>query len=255
MVWESLGIKKGEDIITLLDLIRKVALSKGLTLREGCEKAYSEPIAFYTLDKKLLDLLKEKGIGRQDRPDCNNEIITLVDNNYQEKISGWSPSNYWNFKITEQKTFELKIALSIGFALNIEKRGIVLLPRASGNFLSPADHLPNFRMFKALVEGLGCCTRVAHEIAESDDGKTVVTWTDIGLGGIRRISDLFGEFVGRNVVVKDIAKRQEVFVPSPHPHSQMKNPGDEQFVTEPAQPKFFAVWRKQLENYRSSLVV
>ncbi len=253
MVWESLGLKKGEDIIILSDLIRKAAIKEGLRLNEDALKAYSGPIAVYTLDQKLLDFLKERGIKRQHRPDCDNKVFTLVDENPQNPLPGYGSSNNWDFEITKEKTFILRITLFVGFGLNIEKRGIVLMPQAMGTSLSPSDHLPNFRMFKALVEWDNLPCQGAQKIAKSEEGNTVVTWTELGLGGIRRISNLFSEFVGRNTIVRDIADKQEVFVPFPHP--KLRNPGDEQFVVEPAQPKVFATWRKQLENYRSCLVV
>ncbi|MBI2021111.1 hypothetical protein HYS99_01190 [Candidatus Giovannonibacteria bacterium] len=139
----------------------------------------------YALNDKLLAMLAERNIKRQDRPDCRNEIFTLVDENSQEKIPGRASSNYWNFKLLEgdKNKFDLRVTLYVGFGLNLEKRGIVFVPRAHGTFLSPADSLPNFRMFKALVESDADALAVARELAS--DGSIVVSWTELGLGGIR----------------------------------------------------------------------
>jgi len=248
-------LEKSRDIFTLVDLIRKVAAHKGLKLHEGASKAYSEPIKEYVLDGRLLAILAERGIRRQPRPDCNNGIFTLVDENPQERVLGlgFCASNYWNFKPVEgdDTKFNLRISLCVGFMLNTQERGIVLLPLAHGSFLSPCDRLPNFRMFKALVESDSESSAVAKEIAASE-GSIVVTWTNLGLGGIRRLSDLFFEFVGQSKETKQLGMKGEVFDPNPFP--QYQQPGNELFITEPAQPRIIKIWRAQLEEYRNSLV-
>lgn len=243
----------GVDSFTLLDLLRKAAAHKGLKLCEGASKAYSEPIKVYAPDDKLLKMLVERNIKRQDRPDCRNEIFTLVDENPQEKVPGWAPSNYWNFKLLEgdKRKFDLRVTLSVGFGLNLEKRGIVLVPQAHGSYVSAADSLPNFRMFKALVESDADAPVVAKELAASD-GSIVVSWTGLGLGGIRKLSHLFTEFAARSETVAQLGRNGEVFNPAPNPRYQQ--PGDELFIAEPAQPKVIQVWRTQLNEYRTHLV-
>ena len=249
----TLNLTANVDSFTLLDLLRKAAVHKGLRLHEGASKAYSEPIKVYTLDNKLLAMLAERNIKQQDRPDCRNEIFTLVDENPQEKVSGWSPSNYWNFKPLEgdKSKFDLRVTLSVGFGLNLEKRGVMFVPQAHGSYVSAADSLPNFRMFKALVESDTDANAVAKELSVSD-GTIVVTWTELGLGGIRKLSHLFSEFAGRNETVAQLGRNGEVFNPAPNPRYQQ--PGDELFVAEPVQPKVIQAWRTQLNEYRADLV-
>lgn len=243
----------GESALTTLDLLWRVATHKGLKLHEGASRAYSEPIKEYTLDEKLLAVLAERNIKRQNRPDCRNEIFTLVDENPQEKVPGWSPSDYWNFKLMEgdKRGFNLRVTLSVGFGFNFEKRGVVLVPQARGTFFSAADRLPNFRMFKALVENDPDAPAVAKELAASD-GTLVVTWTEIGLGGIRGLADLFMEFTARNETVAQLGRDGKVFDPAPNPRYQQLS--DELFIPEPAQPKIIETWRAQLNEYRSHLV-
>lgn len=249
----ALDLTAGVDSFTLLDLFRKAATHKGLKLHEGASKAYSEPIKVYELDDRLLAVLAERNIKRQDRPDCRNEIFTLVDENPQEKVPGWAPSNYWNFKLLEgdKRKFDLQVMLSVGFGLNLEKRGIVLVPQAHGSYVSAADSLPNFRIFKALVENDGDAPAVAKELAASD-GSIVATWTELGLGGIMKLSHLFSEFAARNEAVAQLGRNGEVFNPAPSPRYQQ--PGDELFIAEPAQSKVIQAWRTQLNEYRAHLV-
>lgn len=244
----------GESALTLLNLLRKAAAHKGLKLHEGASSARSEPIKEYVLDERLLAVLAERGIKRQYRPDCRNEIFTLVDENPQKKVPGWTTSNYWNFNLVEgdKRAFDLRMTLSVGFGINFEKRGVVFVPQAHGSFVSAADQLPNFRMFKSLVENDPDAPAVAKELAASD-GTLVVTWTELGLGGIRRLADLFVEFAARNETVAQLGRNGDVFDPAPNPRYQQ--PGDELFIPEPAQPKIVETWRAQLNEYRSHLVV
>jgi len=247
------GLTMGENALTLLDLLRRAAAHKGLRLHEGASKAYSEPIKEYTLDERLLAALAERNIKRRDRPDCRNEIFTLVDENPQTKVPGWSLSNYWNFKLVDgdKCRFDLRVTISVGFGINFEKRGVVLVPQAHGSYVSAADQLPNFRMFKALVELDTDAPAVAKELAASD-GTAIVTWTELGLGGIRRLADLFTEFAARNETVARLGRNGEVFDPAPSP--RYKQPGDELFIPEPEQPQIIETWRSQLNEYRSHLV-
>ena len=244
----------GEDALTLLDLLRRAATHKGLKLREGSKEGISEPIKEYVLDEKLLAVLEEYKIRRQDRPDCRNEIFTLIDENPQERVPGFAPSNYWNFKLVEgeRHIFNLRVTLSVGFGISIGKRGVLLVPQAHGTFLSPADGLPHFRMFRALVENDRDAPLVAKELALSE-GTILITWTELGLGGIRRLSYLFEEFTGHKETIDRLGRNGEVFDPNPFPRCQ--NPGEELFIPEPSQAKVFEMWRAQLDEYRSKLVV
>ena len=185
-----MALTMGVEVFTLLDLLRRAAAHKGLELYEGATRAYSKPIKTYVLDEKLLAVLAAQGIRRQARPDCGDEIFTLVDQNPQEKVPpGWAPSNSWNVKLLKGKEarFDLRVEVSVGFSVSRKKRGIVLMPQAYASLCSAADRLPSFRMFKALVDADADAPPVARELAASD-GSIVVTWTDLGLGGIRTLA-------------------------------------------------------------------
>ena len=240
----------GKDTFTLYDLIGKAAEYKSLKL-DGIKS--SEPMASYTLDEKLLAFLAKRNIKQQPRPDVRHNIFTLVDGGWQEKYDGVTPSNYWNFKRKdredEDSEFDLRVTLSVKLNLNIEQRGVEFWPQAHGTFLSAGSQTSNFRMFQALVESGGEVLEVAKEIAASD-GHIVVTWTDLGLGGIRRMSDLFKEFNPANSAVDGIAVRGEVFDPQPYLHAI----DNVMFIAEPAQPRTIAAWRAQLKEYKTSLV-
>lgn len=237
----TIVLTMGVDAFTPSDLFRKAAIYKGLELggAGAIYQADSEPIKMYELNDKLLAVLKEQGIKRQLRPDCRNEIFTLIDG-----------SDYWNFELREGK-FNLCVSLSVGFEINIKKRGIVFWPQAHGSLISPADPLPNFRMFKALAESDEDAPAIVKELAASD-GNIVVIWTDLGLGGICKLANLFEEFAGSNKTIKELNNRG-VFDPVPSP--QYQQPGNELFVVESAQPKVLERWRTQLNEYRAQLVV
>lgn len=245
----------GMEVFTSRELLQKAAAYKGLSLVKNDSRSHSQPIKTYLLDDKLLRFIAERGIKREDRSDCNDSVFTLVDYNTQEKmIPGFSPSNFWNFRMALKggpQKFDLRVSLSVCFELNIRSRGIILWPRAHSTYISAVDSLPNFRMFKALVEGDGDVPDVVREIVASD-GNIVVTWSDLGLGGIRRMGDLFSEFVNGNETVMRLGGSGEIFNPVPDSRYREHR---ELFVTEPAQPKLFKIWRTQIEDYRNRLVV
>lgn len=248
------ALQVGVNAFTFLDLLKKAASFKNLTLQEGSLYASSTPVKRYVLDEDLLGHLALRGIKRQDRPDCNNKIFTLVDENSQVKFCGQAPSNCWNFTLLdcdgERLKFDLCVDLSVGFGIDTKKRGVSLYPQVRGTFVSAADQLPKFRMFEALVEHDGNAPLIAKELVAAG-GELVVGWTSLGLAGIRSLVDLFGEFADRRLI-KNLAHQGQVFDPPPFPPCQ--NPADELFVIEPIQPGIFEAWREQVNRYATSLV-
>lgn len=242
----------GRDFFTDLEVMQKAAQHKGLVLRGGGSMILSDPFATYVLTDDLLAALNERGIKRQPRPDCNNDIFTLIDENPQKEVPGWAPSNYWNFKEKPEKSgrFNLEIELRISFHNSTEKRGVEFRPKAFGTFLSPTDSLPNFRMFKAMVElgGTENLPVVAKELAQSD-GIIVIHWAKLGLGGIRTTSALFQEFSIRGrEEIEELARHHDIFHPAAYPKSNV-------FVIEPKQYQVIQIWCEQLEEYRQRLVI
>jgi hypothetical protein len=247
-------LTRGENAFTALDLLQRAAAHKGLRLHVGTsQRITSEAIRTYDLDDVTLAALRQAGIQRQLRPDCRDEIFTLVDENPQVEVPGWAPSCYWNFKQREGGggAFDLRISLEVELAIIAEQRGVVLTPRAPGTFVSPCDSLPNFRMFRALVERDPDALPVARELATSD-GHVVAHWSDLGLGGIRTLTELFREFVGHRPEVQRLGSDDGIFDPIPHPRYPV--PLDSLYVIELAQPRVIQAWREQLRNYRDRLV-
>lgn len=242
----------GRDVFTSEDLLKKAAAFLGLELKYmSGSRATSNSIKEYVLDGKLLKALAEKGIRRHDRPD---DIFTLADENPQKTVPGWSPSNFWNFELFKdgKKGYDLRIALQANFRILQAKRGVMFWPMASGYFVSASDSLPNYRMFKALVENDESAPDIAKRLAESDE--IVVTWTDMGLGGIRAVDDLFEEFSPGKDTIKQVARNTNIFNPAPYGRS-VRSSQQDLFLAEPIQPKVMQAWKKQLEQYRASLIV
>ena len=235
---------------TLLELLRKVTEYKGVEISEGASKAESKPIKEYVLGKRRLAYLAEAGIKRQPRLD---HVFTLVDKNPQAKFPGRASSNYWNFEPLEERgsKFDLRIFLSVGFQI-IATQGFVCMPVARGSFLSPCEKLPNLRMFKALVERDPYAPSVAKELAASD-GEIIITWSEIGLSGLRLLTSLFMEFINGNQQVEQLARHNDVFNPTPFPERQ--DPSNTLYVAKSAQAELKELWGKQLNEYRNSLII
>lgn len=256
------GFAFGKDIFNQEELCRLAAQRKGLQLREGDSKTVSEPLASVELTAVVLRKLDELGIKRHERPD---DVFTLADTNPQVHTPGWTDSNYWNFKPidlekgpvsseTRRKNlkFDLRIDLSVELRVDQRERGVVLVPQASGTFLSPSDPLPNFRMFKALVEIVGEMPYVAREIASY--GNVVVSWNDPGLGGLRSLMELYREFSGGKPALEELARRDGIFDPSPFPASNSPVSAV-RYVAETEQPRLFRRWKEELEEYRAKLAL
>jgi hypothetical protein len=248
---EDAGLVPGKNCFTALDLLQRAAKHKGLPLQDSGQFARSESFCTHDLNEKRLKLLKEKGFELKSRPDCHYETVTLVDNNPQVSRPGYAASNYWNFKRKEgSESFNLRISLSVNLRICQTERGIILSPNASGTFLSPSDFLPNFRMFKALTESDAKALAVAKELAASE-GEIIVTWTELGLGGMRSLRDLFDEFAGTNEMISMLSCNSDILDPVPHVDRQSDD--EKMWVCEPAQPRLFKTWRQQIKSYRDSL--
>ena len=215
----------GTDSFTLRDLAGRVAASKGLTLAwtssSHRSEPISEPIATYVLDEELLAMLSKEAIVQQSRPSCGGEIFTLFDKGPLKTPPAWlgEVRNCWSFEKTDggRGHFDLRIALMIEFVHSYGAQGFTLLPKTFGPLGSPNDPLPNVRMFRALVNsGRQDLPAIAHELAACSEESLSVSWADLGLGGIRRLNDLFTEFVHGNKHIGNVACRlQDVFDPNP----------------------------------------
>ena len=204
---------------------------------------HTKPIKTYWLTDEILKTLASQGIVQQSRED---KVFTLMDQNPQEQIPRFRPSNYWNFgSRNNEEAFDLTISLSFDLVVSTKERGVIFFPITHASLVSPTDPLPNFRMFKILTENDETAHTLTKEIARSD-GKIIVMWNEIGLGGIRKLADLFAEFAKSNKSIIRLSKKEEVFDPDPK---------ENLFIEEHIQPRVFKTWQEQLEEYRNSLIV
>lgn len=235
------------DVLSIETLYDRAADHKSVELADN-DLHRSKLIKKYALDAKLLAALSKARIRQVERSDG---IFTLSDENPQHIVPGWNPSHYWNFRIDEEtQEYDLRIQLSVHLEISDYDRGVVFRPWAFGGCASPADRLPNFRLFKLLTEHDPEAPEVCKEIAASD-GYIVVSWSDLGLGGIRQISELFDEFARGNKAVLELGRTGVIFVPAPWVRNQ--KPAEMPYVIEPAQPKLFKIWDGQLQAYRTRL--
>jgi hypothetical protein len=252
------GTQDKKEIFTAPEIVDLAAKARGIELfpyrNDSSTRQWRQgkPFASKLIDEEFLRFLAERGFKRQERPDAPY-VFTLVDENHQEPASGFHASNYWNFRLPggSEKAHELKIELSVYMALSISERGIVIIPQAHGTgIMSPADRLPNIRMFKALVDSGVEVPGIAKEILASENSSVVIQFSDLGLGGIRTIHDLFHEFARGRPKITDMLNNRVVQF-DPTPYNNMFDP--ECYMVEPAQPKTIAAWRKQLQDYRTAI--
>ena len=230
-----------QTIFTLDQLFSMAAAHKGLKIRNpGALRPCTPNLAVVPIANGIINFLESRGIELHEH---SEGMFTLVDTGQQQLIPGRSPSNYWNQKTNGPVPPQIELYLTL--SLDTKGNGITLWPQASGNFLSPVDSLPNFRMFKAIVES-GMAKElpaVAEEIAGSE-GHILVTWTELGLTGLKNAVDLFKEFSGGNELLRKLAYRDEIFRP--------KISGNLYFAKS-YQVQVHIEWHYQLTTYIDSL--
>jgi len=230
-----------QTIFTLDQLFSMAAGYKGLKIRNpGALRPCTPSFATVPIGNGIINFLAERGIECREH---SSGMFTMVDTGQQQLVPGWSPSNYWNQKTDGPIPPQIELYLSL--TLDAKGGGINLWPETSGNFLSPADHLPNFRMFRAIVESGKAkeLPTVAQEIAESE-GHILVSWTNLRLKGLKCATELFEEFSGGKNALRQLAYRDEVFRP--------KINGNLYFSAD-YQGEVLTKWHHQLETYRESL--
>lgn len=181
-------------------------------------------------------------------------VITLSDDNKQKERGELLSSNYWNFRNNEEKKDPLILEMRIRGRLDGKERGIHCYPCVTGSFLSPADHLPQWRVFKILfniiqnneTEG---CKKIVRDIAQSEKGVVFVSWSDISnsymhLSGIRTISKLFGEFIRGHENLQRLI--------STCPHLEIFSfigEKEDFFVSEHLHLEIFDLWKEELNEF------
>lgn len=242
----------GKELFTLRALLDKAAELKGIkVLSVSHSGATTESIAELAPDDAMLRHLRKQGILYEE----NDSMCYLRDTNPQPPPPhGFASSDGWSFKRKEGGGgFDFALKLHVGMRQVAVERGILLWPVVYGTCASACDSLPNHRLFKALVEGPGATVPdVARELAQSE-GIISVTWTELGLGGLRSIRALFDEFIQRKQELWELGLTHKVF--DPKPLQTFEKPDHDPFLIESAQPRLFRLWKSQVDAYRSRLAV
>jgi hypothetical protein len=240
---------RGVNCFTESDLFMRAATLKGLEMQNVGSR--SQKLKEYKVGLPVLAKLAEENIVRRVRPE-RDETYALVDDNPQDSMPEYTPSNSWNFSRSnnKKKKFDLRLSLSIELQLSIRERGIIFFPTVSATLRSPSSRLSNRWAFNALVDyDDSNLPDIAKQLAVSQEGRILVSWTEMGLGGLRQMIDLFLEVAKHKEDVFALGQAKEsIFYPAPIAHK-----GDSLFVAETIQPSIFKAWEKQLKKYRESL--
>lgn len=236
-------LKQGEDIFTLTDLFRLVCRHKGLVYAEHGSYARTELIATYPLDNNMLDFLKCHGM--REYP-CQSPSVRAI---------GFSEEESWTFPDDRDDDSQKRVfTLYAGFAaLRPHERGLSVMALARTFLAAPIDRSSaHGKLFQLFAEHRNDVPPIVRELAGGGRRLTVL-WHDLGLGGIRTISDLFDEFRQGNDEIKWLAQVNErLFQPAPYSR-QSRPAGEESFIVEPAQPKVLKIWAAQLEGFRTRI--
>ncbi len=251
---ESTILARGEDgYITISAVLTKAALRKGLKLEPWASVGLSNPhsVAIRGFENHAITLKEYKELADE-----------------TGEITGWHRINPEGsiaelIKNGRGPIVTLRIEFAMNFALT---GGVILAPIAYGLsssstdkavikslnnvHIQPWDNAAKHQMFRVLVDSNGEAPAVAKELAASGSS-IIVTWAELGLGGARRIADIFSEFSGTNEAVAALGKSGSVFNPTPYPPNQRF--GEQLIILMPWQANLFATWRSQLNEYREKL--
>lgn len=233
------------NTFSLRELAGRAAMLKGITLQDTHGLLQSEPLREYILGNDELKKLAKHRIVKHDRPDENCQTISLVDENPQVYVPAQIPDNTWDFG-RHTVDIGLRVSLHIQMSILPFPHGVVLTPVMIGGFKSAGNALSNFRMFKALAGDDLFAPDIAKALAASD-GSIMVTWIELGLPGLKKLSDVFTAFKDANRAAMRLHNNELVFTPSP----TLRDPEDrtELFVTQEIHAKVMHSWWKQLTNY------
>ncbi len=234
-------LEAGQDSFTLLDLIRKAADHVGVIYHEGGKRAHSETIVSYPIDDATLKFLSTQGFEHEFRDDG---VLTIA-----------AHKGYWNYRFRsrdERPPDDLVMQLCVGFSLDPKGQGIGVVPLAHGTFFSPASESPaNLQMFRSLVKLHPDAPEIVRKIVE-DHGHVRVTWTELGLGGVLRIYELFDQFAAGNDRLKHLA-RNTMSPFDPAPYDTRRQPGEVLYFSALAQAKVLDAWAGQLQGFHATL--
>lgn len=236
---EEIAAQIKEQLLSAQQLIEKAAVFLGLGNKN--EEVFSgyrlKPLCQYELTGEFLKALQTGGFEYKERPDG---VITL---------SGES-NKYWNFRRREGEKDKLLLSLELLPNISEPDRGVVFTPMVFGTFLSPGEVSISLEVFRVVLKNNLEKHPLIHKVVAAD-GKLVVTWTNIQLGGIRSLQTLFEEFVNRNKKINELRHNPlSPFDFQPHLCRDLTEP---YYLPESIQPLILQLWRYQLENFVNAL--
>ncbi len=242
-------------LIAESELIRKAAAFMSLVLKDE-PREHTSYLTFDSLsvdsfslnDRGFISALEKAGFTFGPGVGASRKEIVYLDGGSNQKGAEIFESDCWSWTRKEANP-----RLDVRFRLSIseERRGVVCLPEVWGNCGGGACHQPTIQKF---VEVVAIYFVEAHAlIKECVKAKPcpVISWSDIGLGGVKSVEHLFQELFGKNANVLKLAYSNiSPFNPDPRNWPRKE---DKLFVLEPDQPKLFKQWRTQLQEFGDSL--
>ena len=239
---KQVASKIKSQLLTKNNLLLKAAAIKKVVLSlDHNSLLISKPFVSYKLEGEFLDILKKNGFKLDYRTDG---VITLSEENSE---------GYWNFYDKPNEKSELRLDLCVVFGVYESERGVVLRSDTSGGYLSPAILRSHLKVFEAVAQYK--VTKIHPLVKEivAGQGKTVVSWKQLGLGGLRSVPALFDELTiqsgRRTSSLKDLARSSvSPFDPSPVDQEERL------FLPETYQPLLFELWWEQLRDFKGDLL-
>ena len=234
-------------------LIRRAAELRELTLPDEPRNNIShlefdsEVVGTFKLDKDFIAALEGRGFTfGPGRAPPHNEMLYLDGHSNQRY-----ESDCWAWKNTETDP-----RLTVHFRLRVAEKGkgIVCEPHVWGNCKGGAAHRPTINRLVKTTSDHFSDLHFLIQAAAKKDTPPVIHWSEIELGGVKSVEQLFNELFRRNERAIELARSNiSPFDPNPNPPGTSFRVWDRPFVPEDDQPKLFEQWEEQLQAFKVGL--
>jgi hypothetical protein len=206
----------------------------------------SNQLCSIPITTELLNNLSPHGIKKF--PYERGSGFSIVDVESTKGLPGFAPSNNWGF----QQQRPLDFSFNVSFQISQRERAVLGLPQFMGNASGAADVKPNMRLLEhLLVIAPGAFSPVPQKtlLKLLNENHVVTHFGELGLGGLRRLPELFAEWAAGNEQISQLARLNRTLF-------SFNPTGTEAgtcFVKEQFHGQLFRTWKLELETYKAAL--
>ena len=232
------------------DLAERVFAYLGLAVFQECARALQNSCPVFA-SKPFVSI--DVGLLVEDLEQCRNfsfgrngmGVLALRDMESNE---------YWNFSRNGKPEIQkdLVLCLAVRGVVDGSGGGVRITPRVTGPYASLDAAAPQFRIFEAVNAFNPSVNPIVGKIVEGQ-GSFIVGWSQVQLGAICSVYDVFKAFIGKRHDVRHLAY-QKISPFDPAPSSR---DGNFEMLFIPAEHRqlLLDIWSIQLSNFGQKSII